>query len=181
MDERWRSVVGWKGFYEVSDQGRVRRIAKTITIRCPKKGVHMRHWPGRLMTPSTISGGYLAVKLRADGSRSRTMPIHRAVLLAFAGPPMPGHVACHSDGNPQNNALTNLRWDTHVGNHADRKRHGNNPVGVRNGRSKLMPADVRSIRNLASLGATQRSLAQRFGVSRKNIGLILRGVTWTHV
>jgi hypothetical protein len=30
MPEEWRPVVGWEGFYEVSDRGRVRSVARTV-------------------------------------------------------------------------------------------------------------------------------------------------------
>jgi hypothetical protein len=33
---------------------------------------------------------------------------------------------CHWNGNPADNRLTNLRWDTPAGNAADRERHGTN-------------------------------------------------------
>lgn len=31
---------------------------------------------------------------------------------------------CHNDGNPSNNIVENLRWDTHSGNMMDRTLHG---------------------------------------------------------
>lgn len=32
---------------------------------------------------------------------------------------------CHNDGNPANNVVTNLRWDTKKANARDRLMHGN--------------------------------------------------------
>jgi hypothetical protein len=30
---------------------------------------------------------------------------------------------CHNNGNPADNRLENLRWDTHVANEADKRLH----------------------------------------------------------
>lgn len=54
--------------------------------------------------------------------------LHRLVLEAFAGPFPAGMEGCHSDGNPLNNAASNLRWDTRSANQKDavrQKTHGN--------------------------------------------------------
>lgn len=51
--EQWRPVVGWQGIYEISDLGRVRRIAAGRGNR----GV------GRVLRGRPLRGGYLRVRL----------------------------------------------------------------------------------------------------------------------
>lgn len=109
MSEQWRWVVGHEGDYEVSDQGRVR--------------TYMRGSPRLLTLQRVSSGEYLAVDLKSRGTRRR-VKVHILVLEAFVGPRPTGSVGCHNDGNPQNNALLNLRWDTQASNIADALRHG---------------------------------------------------------
>lgn len=110
--EEWRAVVGYEGVYEVSDHGRVRRTAKG-------KGTRV----GRMLTPLLHSTGRMQVSLSVSG-RPVVQKIHRLVALAFLGDPVPGQVVCHYDGDPTNNHVSNLRWDTQAGNHADSVRHG---------------------------------------------------------
>lgn len=44
--------------------------------------------------------------------------------------------------------------------------------------AKLTPDDVLAIRSAHKGGETQRSLAERYGVTRTSIANILHGVTW---
>lgn len=123
--ESWRSVPGWP-HYEVSDQGRVRSVGRTVPSKTP--GVPMR-LKGQLLSqrgPSKNRHHY-AVALHSDGER-RDALVHRLVLEAFVGPCPDGMEACHWDDDPANNQLANLRWDTRRSNQHDSVRnihHGN--------------------------------------------------------
>lgn len=55
---------------------------------------------------------------------SCTYRVNVLVLLAFRGPRPSRADACHGNGDPNDNALTNLRWDTRSGNMLDASRHG---------------------------------------------------------
>jgi hypothetical protein len=68
--------------------------------------------------------GYEHVSLLIDDRGHRTIRVHQAVLLAFIGPRPEGMQGCHGDGNPRNNRLDNLRWDTREANEMDKLRHG---------------------------------------------------------
>ncbi len=50
--------------------------------------------------------------------------VHVLVLTAFRGHCPAGMEGCHNDGDPKNNRLSNLRWDTHSANQKDGFRHG---------------------------------------------------------
>jgi len=54
-------------------------------------------------------------------------------------------------------------------------------LGEQNGASKLCDVDVRSIRRLLSVRWTQRSIAERFGVSQQTIANIKCEKGWGHV
>lgn len=112
--ERWRPVLGFEGIYEVSDRGRVKRIVPVLN---GPAGYILR--PG----PSSHPGGYVLVGLRRDG-KPTTHTVHKLVLQAFVGPRPPGMECRHMDGNPTNNALSNLRWGTRKENMRDQLRHG---------------------------------------------------------
>lgn len=53
-----------------------------------------------------------------------SIQLHRVVLDAFIGPRPKGMEACHANGDPTDNRLVNLRWDTRSANAADSVRHG---------------------------------------------------------
>lgn len=78
---------------------------------------------GKPLAPRTTLAGYPIADLWRDG-KPQTFRVHRLVLAAFVGPCPPGMEGCHDDGDPSNNQLTNLRWDTHSANIADQVTHG---------------------------------------------------------
>lgn len=126
--EHWRDVVGWEGWYQISDRGNLRSVDRQI--------VRSNGWPqsfrGRSMSPAPSFGGYLGYVLRRKGKWKR-LYIHTMVLEAFDGPrPTPKHQARHLDGNNRNNAAENLAWGTKVENEADKLRHGTDQKTVSN-------------------------------------------------
>lgn len=102
MTIEWRPIPGFPD-YEVSDTGLVRS--------------HKRKSPHILGT-SKQPNSYRQVALRRNG-QTHVRKVGRLVLLAFRGPCPEGCEMCHNDGNPVNDHLDNLRWDTHAGNMQD--------------------------------------------------------------
>ena len=113
--ERWLPVVGYEGLYVVSDLGRVRRIGmrRREDITRNPSGILKQVWRVR----------YLGVTLYSAGPR-KSWSTHTLVTWAFLGPRPEGLEVRHLDGNPQNNALSNLRYGTTSENALDRVRHG---------------------------------------------------------
>jgi hypothetical protein len=122
----------------------------------------------------------IMVKLYRDGDLVRIFE-HVCVLLAFVGPQPEGKEACHNDGNPHNNIPSNLRWDTHLANMADRRRHGREIKGERSPLAKLSESNVREIRRRCAGGESQRSVAREFGIGKSAVGLIMTGQRWAHL
>jgi hypothetical protein len=105
MSEIWKPVPGFEGRYEVSDHGNVYRVRRERV----RGGLAKQH----------ITRGYYYVYLEGQSFR-----VHRLVLRAFVGEPQPGQVGCHNNGDPLDNRLENLRWDSVPANIADAMRHG---------------------------------------------------------
>lgn len=116
-DEQWKPVPGWEGRYSVSDQGRVRSEDQVITT---KAGVKKR-LRGRMLVQSHV--GRPNVKI----GRGPGVFVHRIVASAFLGPCPEGMVVCHNNGDPEDNRLVNLRYDTMSGNMRDMRKHGTDP------------------------------------------------------
>lgn len=113
--EQWRPVVGYEGHYEVSDEGRVRSLARIDPRghRVRAKGIGRRPHPR----------GYLQVTLTKHGV-CRTHKVHRLVLEGFVGPCPEGMESCHGNGVRSDNRAMNLRWGTPQDNADDRMSHG---------------------------------------------------------
>src|SRR5690242_190605 len=115
-NEQWRPVVGYEGAYEVSDHGRVRSLMREVPAG--QRG-GTRLVPGRLLVAPLGRNGYRQVTLRR-----RTHLVHALVATAFLGERPPGLEVCHNDGDSENNAVANLRYDTVSENRLDTVRHG---------------------------------------------------------
>jgi hypothetical protein len=108
--EEWRPVVGWEGYYEVSNQGRIKSLPRVTAGGC--------HIGGKLRQPAMQGRGnpYWQVHLMRDGEPWYRVAVHRLVLESFVGPCPDGMEACHANGNGFDNRVENLRWDTHEEN-----------------------------------------------------------------
>lgn len=118
MSVEYRPVTTHPG-YLVGTDGSIYSVARSITDRRWRT----RAIEGKKLKPIPTGKGYLGVNLPESGKYKRYL-IHRLVLAAFVGPCPDGMEGCHSDGNPENNALENLRWDTPSANARDRIHHG---------------------------------------------------------
>ena len=171
VEEEWRPVVGFEGYYEVSSLGRICRI----------KGGRGHRAGKMLKTDGALLEGYHSVNLRRDGKGGR-VHVHIVVAMAFHGPkPTPTHEVNHKDGNKLNNRADNLEWVTKARNVEHAYELGlKKPVslpGVSNPAAKLTPEAVAQIRADGN-SVSQRKQAARFGVSKTAIVAALNGDTW---
>ncbi len=117
MTERWADVLGYEGIYEVSDEGRIRSLPRVV---CDGS-----HRAGRELRSHIASNGYAMVTL-CRGGHEKSQTVHRIVAEAWCVRKNDTDEVCHNDGNRENNAASNLRWDTHRENMRDQVKHGSN-------------------------------------------------------
>lgn len=169
----YKDIPGFPG-YRVGSDGTI------WTNKCRnRRGVYQREWVQRVTQPNN-DALYLCVNLFVDRKTVR-VKVARLVLLAFVGPCPPGMECCHGDGNPKNDALANLRWDTRLGNNRDRRRHGTIPRGEKVGGAKLTAEQVKGIRGLRAGGMSLLAIAAKFNVSAGTVSEVARRGTWKHV
>src|SRR6185437_6200778 len=124
--ERWLPVVGYEGHYEVSYAGRVRSLDRTL----PYGNGFFRKHKGVILAQSDFDDyGHKGVVLSMRGVHVQAS-VHRLALTAFIGPCTDGLIGCHNNGDPADNRLSNLRWDTYSENNLDRVRHGNDRLAL---------------------------------------------------
>lgn len=174
MAERWLPVVGLDGFYEVSDQGRVRslRFRNKQTNRLRESPLILSQW-------AAAGGDYWAVTLRQDQISIHRL-VHHLVLEAFVGPRPPDHETAHGPKGPGCNWLHNIRWATSKENTADIIAAGNFQMGERHYAARLTVEKVRQIKRLKGI-QRPREIAETFGVSTSAIKSILNGYNWKHI
>jgi hypothetical protein len=179
-DEQWRAIPEWEGLYDVSDHGRVKSLARVIQQTSRWGKPMTRRWPETILRPVRIgSGGYQAVSLWI--ARTQVVArISRLVLLTFVGPPPgPEYEAAHSNGDRDDNRLTNLRWATPKENSADRIEHGTDPIGERNPAARISAIQADEIRRVYRQGGVKQvELAARFGLAQTQISRIVRCESW---
>ena len=101
LNIEWKPIKGYEGLYEVSNDGRVRRLRFTNGSHDFEK---VRECKQTLNT-----WGYMTVNLSKNGKGS-TKRVHRLVANAFLGES--NLQIDHIDGNKQNNRLDNLEYVT---------------------------------------------------------------------
>ena len=168
--ERWLPVPGYLGIYEVSDQGRVRKLV-----------MRQGRPPGLLK--GTPRNGYLFVQLNKN-KKSTAWFIHRIVLTAFIGPRPPTIHGAHINAVRDDNRLINLHWCTPKENEADKFPLGLDPTGERNAMAKVDDSMVRAIRrDYVPRSRTRccQGLARRYGICQQSVWNIVKRKTWNHV
>jgi len=108
----------------------------------------------------------------------KTYTHNRQKRRPFVGPRPPRMEACHNNGDPFDNRLKNLRWDTTRNNQLDRIKHGTSNRGEQCAAAKLTEAQVLVIRADTRL---QREIAAEYGVRENTISRIKSGKRWGHV
>jgi hypothetical protein len=167
-----KDVLGFNGAYTITNEGVVisnERLVKN------KHGV--RIVKSRVLNQYNDKDGYKNVKL-SDKSKVTTHKVHTLVLESFVCKRPERHQACHLNGKRDDNRLENLSWGTPLQNAKDKKRHGTEVNGERNGLSKLKDNDVREIRKS---NKSHEELAKIYGVRASHISKIRKKKAWKHI
>lgn len=107
--EIWKPVVGYEGYYEVSDMGRVRSVD-----HLSKTGIkhsETRLVKGRILKPNMKRSGYLTVDL-SRGNHVKTISVHKIVATAFLEKRPEDNQINHINCIKSDNRATNLEWCT---------------------------------------------------------------------
>lgn len=164
VTESWRPIVGYEGWYEVSDQGRVRSADRVLAFTDGR----VRAYKGKVLAQYPDEFGYLKVTLKKQDSGNR-IHVHVIVAAAFIGPRPEGLQVCHNEGDHLDNRPSEMRYGTVKANHADIKRHGR-----QNRHRKLSDEVVTAIRE-ARGKLTGAELALLFGTSSTHVCNIQAG------
>jgi len=162
--ELWLPVKGWEGFYEVSNLGNIRSVArytdhKMIYGQILSKRVNAKRF------------NYEEIILKATGKKRVNKKVHRVVAEAFLLNPNQLPQVNHIDFNVNNNAVENLEWVTAKEN-SNHSRHRRPDMRGKNGRMVVaFNKDGVCVGEYGSIRDAGRSL----GCHGQNISSILSG------
>ena len=162
MQEIFKDVKGYEGFYKVSNFGRVRSTSY--------KGV-------RILKPAKTKSGYLNVIFCVKQNKVHKL-VHRLVAEAFLDNKENLEQVNHINGNKEDNFVDNLEWCTTKYN--NQHAYNNNLLNRYEDRpeAKLTREKVLQIPELIKQGATTDDLKNLFNVSRRCIDNIFEGKNW---
>lgn len=106
MKEIWKEIPGFEGYYEASNQGRVRSIERVV-----RSGRGYKIVKPTILKPSIDEWGYEKVCLRKKG-KSFSRKVNRIIAQTFIPNPNDYPQVNHIDGVKQNNNVDNLEWCT---------------------------------------------------------------------
>lgn len=183
----------WKeheeGRYAVSNLGRIKDLEKDV-----------------IKTQYVLKSGYAVLTLEIN-ERKKLWRAHKFIALVWNGKRPRGKQINHKDGDKTNNKPKNLEYVTAKQNvnHAletglrklnteqfssrERKKkfghsgstnpmYGKNRTGENGGNVALTWTKVHRIRKLRTTGKSLQKIADRFGVTKQTIALIVKHKTW---
>lgn len=124
MEEIWKEISGYEGYYEVSNQGRVRSLDRKVGNRL---------FEGRILKLDITNKGYYRVMLSKNSSNKR-FNLHQLVAMAFLGHIPDGTqrvVVDHINNIKSDNRLENLQLISNRENTSkDKKGYSSKYTGV---------------------------------------------------
>ena len=154
--EIWKNIDNHE-FYQISNKGRLRTLARTIVKHKNGKPFDVRY-ESKICKPTINRAGYPVVTL----VRPRSLQyVHRLIALTFIPNPENKPYVNHKDGNKANNVIDNLEWVTEKENIHHAFRTGLTPVST----SKLLDNFQKTF--IAQIGNEigHKHLARYFNIS----------------
>lgn len=168
--EIWKDIVGYEGYYQVSNLGRIRSLDRTVTSRNTTRTIR-----GKILKPKINSiNGYNSVMLGMSGV-AKYVRVHRVVAQSFIDNPDNKPEINHINGNKSDNRVLNLEWVTHRENH----KHRISVLKQTSGAAKITKNIADEIRErFANGNITQTALGKEYGLCQQNISLIINRKCW---
>ena len=162
----WKDIKGYEGLYQVSDDGRVKRVSTD-----------------RIANITVDGRGYSKKAITLNGE-TKQYSVHRLVAEAFIENPLNKSEVNHIDGNKLNNCVENLEWVTRSENmkhaHKNNLQHysGYIQYSQRKKVGKFSEEDIEDIFKLKESGISNRKIAEKYNVSHTTIGSLINGESY---
>lgn len=168
IEEIWKDVVGYEGYYQVSNFGRIKRLEG---LCFHYRGIGTRRVYERILKQGFCKRfGYLSVSLSVNGI-AISKRVNILVAVAFILNPLNKPQVNHMDHVKTNNRVDNLEWVTA----SENKIHT-----IKAGRVKNIHCDgivdaekALKIREMWSGGITQMQIARLFAIGQSEISRVI--------
>ena len=163
MNELWKPIDEYNGYYSISNLGRIKNINGTI------------------MKTRIRKDGYEVVSLR-NKSKYKIEYIHILVAKSFIQRPTEKTEVNHIDANKSNNIVSNLEWVTRRENHLHAVALGLKPVNPTKGKSYDENPCVKPVYQYDMQGnyimewKSRKSAAEYYGCQPNSISRAMNGV-----
>lgn len=166
MEEIWKDIEGYEGYYQISNLGNVKSLERTIKNSGTYSGYYKVKERILKIEENKHRYGYYEISLKKNGKEKR-FKVHRLVAHAFINNPDNKPEVNHIDGNKSNNCVSNLEWATSKEN----KEHAWN-TGLINSNHKKRPIKCNE-NNQCFESVVQASI--ELNCNRRNIFRVLKG------
>lgn len=182
INEIWKDIKDYEGYYQVSNLGRIRSLDRYIEQSRADGTIYQRFMKGKILSLNKTNGrGYHIASLGKGCEEYRqNYYIHRLVADAFLPNPNNLPEVNHKDehGDKSNNSVDNLEWVTSIENKEHAKNNYLNAIGIRSGTSKLTENEVMNIYNSTK---SSKELSMQYNVGTGCINSIKAKRSWKHI
>lgn len=165
MNENWKEILGYEGYYQISNFGNIRSL---------NRFVNGREYKGKTLKPLIGYGGYLSIQLRKNVTKG-CFYIHRLVAEHFIPNPENKQFINHKDENKLNPASSNLEWMTQKENHI----YSNKGAGFLT--RKFSSFQILDIREKHKKGMTIYAISKQLKENGGTISNIVNNKTYKNV
>lgn len=109
--EIWKDIIGYKGYYQISNLGRIRSVEREVNCRNNSK----RILPSKNRSLFKKENGYMSLTLQVD-NKTKSFYVHRLVAEAFIPNPNLKKTVNHINEIKHDNRVENLEWATYSEN-----------------------------------------------------------------
>ena len=161
MKEQWKKIpIEMLREYEVSSFGRIKSNKSN-----------------KLMTLLSWRSGHKYFGVW-NSKKHFSISVSRMVLFAFVGKPKRKQECSHLNGNPSDNRLVNLRWETHAENMARTIKHGTSIAGEKDPNCKWGRKLMLKVKKMIDRGERPKQVSYITGVPLSTVYNLKCGVNW---
>lgn len=177
--EVWKDIPNYKGYYQVSNLGRVRSLDRFVYSDKGKN--HLAKLKGKVKKLNLTYDGYPTVHL-CKQCKNIVYRVHRIVAQAFIVNENAKPHVNHKNGIKTDNRVENLEWCTLQENIQHALENGLTAFGIKSGKHKLTEEQVLEIRaKYIPKKYSQRRLAKEYGITRPSVQNIINRDVWKHI
>lgn len=175
MNEIWKDIKGYEGYYQISNLGRVKGLLRIVDHSLTKKYIVK----SIIRKNDLLNSGYVIINLAKNGI-VRKFIIHRLVAQSFIQNPEKKSEINHKNGIKKDNRVENLEWCTRSENCKHSFDIGLSKRGEDHYKTKLTEKQVIKIkRNKNNLTVTE--MAKKYHVTYECIRKIIKNYNWKHI